>query len=87
MPLLRKAVDSAFSKAPGLPGEISAIGIMEDLNIVSRSYTGGRISLESAYGIATGLMAKILEADSRKLRRIGVRIGKMSSNESLDNFF
>lgn len=87
MPLLRKAVDSAFSKAPGLPGEISAIGIMEDLNIVSRSYTGGRISLESAYGIATGLMGKILEADSRKLRRIGVRIGKMSSNESLDNFF
>ncbi len=87
MPLLRKAVDSAYSKAPGIPGEISAIGIMEDLGIVSRSFTGGRINKENAYGIANNLMRKILDSDGRKLRRIGIRIGKISPNESLDDFF
>lgn len=87
MPIVKMAVDSAYSKAPGIPGEISAIGIMEDLSIVSRSFTGGRINKDSAYEIANNLMEKILDADQRKLRRIGIRIGKMSSNESLDNFF
>jgi DNA polymerase IV (DinB-like DNA polymerase) len=87
MPIVKMAVDSAYSKAPGIPGEISAIGIMEDLSIVSRSFTGGRINKDSAYEIANNLMEKILDTDQRKLRRIGIRIGKMSSNESLDNFF
>jgi DNA polymerase IV (DinB-like DNA polymerase) len=87
MPLIRKAVDSAYSKAPGIPGEISAIGIMEDLDIISRSFTGGRINKNSAYGTAANLMEKILASDQRKLRRIGIRIGKISANESLDDFF
>ena len=87
MPIVRKAVDSAYGKAPGIPGEISAIGIMEDLDIVSRSVTGGRINKNSAYEIAESLMEKILDSDQRKLRRIGIRIGKITSNESLDDFF
>lgn len=87
MPLLKKAVDSAYDKAPGIPGEISAIGIMEDLDIISRSYTAGRINRENAYVIAMELMEKILSSDNRKLRRIGARIGKISTNESLDDFF
>lgn len=91
LPMLQKAVDSAYSKAPGIPGEISAIGIMEDLDIVSRSYTSASINKDRAYEMAKELMEKILATDERKLRRIGIRIGKINTrintNESLDDFF
>ncbi len=87
MPIIKKALDSAYEKAPGVPGEISVIGIMEDLDIISRSYSSGRITKEVAYPIAIQLTKKILEDDSRNFRRVGIRIGKIRNNESLDDFF
>ena len=87
IPVVKKAVDSAYDKAPGIPGEISVIGIMEDLDIISRSHSSGRITRENAYPIAINLINRILEEDSRNFRRIGIRIGRISNNESLDDFF
>lgn len=87
IPVLKKAVDSAYEKAPGIPGEISVMGIMEDLDIISRSYSAGRITKENAYKISINLVNKILEEDSRNFRRVGIRLGRISNNESLDDFF
>ncbi|WMT52089.1 MAG: DNA polymerase IV [Ferroplasma sp.] len=87
LPVIRKAVDFAYEKAPGTPGEISVIGIMEDLDIVSRSYSSGRITKENAYTIANTLLNKILVEDDRNFRRVGIRLGRITNNESLDDFF
>jgi DNA polymerase IV (DinB-like DNA polymerase) len=87
IPVIKKAVDFAYEKAPGIPGEISVIGIMEDLDIISRSYSPGRITKENAYTIAVTLINKILEEDGRNFRRVGIRLGRITNNESLDDFF
>lgn len=86
-PYLTKAVDLAFDKVPGIPSEISVIAITEDISIISRSYTGMRIDKKNAMQISTNLLNKILEDDPRNIRRIGIRLGKLTKNESLDDFF
>ncbi len=87
MPYLLRDVELAFEKLPGTPSEISVIAITEDMDIISRSYTGMRIDKKNAMDISVNLLNKILEGDARNIRRIGIRLGKLTKNESLDDFF
>ena len=87
IPYVKKAIDSAYEKAPGLPSELSLVAIMEDISILSRSYTGARIDKNRALEIAIGLLNRIINEDQRNIRRVGVRLGKITKNETLDDFF
>ncbi len=87
MPYLEKSIESAYEKAPGLPQEISVVAIMEDLDIISRSYTNGIIKKNDAVKIALNLLNKIISDDARNIRRIGIRLSKISKNNTLDDFF
>ncbi|EZQ10854.1 MULTISPECIES: hypothetical protein [Acidianus] len=88
LPYLERAIDDAYSKSEGIPRSIAIIAIMEDLNIVSRekTFTFG-ISREIAKREAKKLISDILKEDNRKLRRVGVRLGKISKSSTLDKFF
>ncbi|MEM0139820.1 MAG: DNA polymerase IV [Ferroplasma sp.] len=81
------ALNSSYEKVPGMPMEISLIAIMEDLDIISRTYSGRPINKEEAEKLCADLLSKIMKDDTRKLRRIGVRLSKPNKNESLDDFF
>ncbi|AAT43740.1 DNA polymerase IV [Picrophilus oshimae] len=87
VPYLKKSIDAAYEKAPGIPQEISVVAIMEDLDIVSRSYTGNAIKRDDSINIALNLLNKIISEDNRNIRRIGVRLSKISKNNTLDDFF
>ncbi|SMD31367.1 DNA polymerase IV (DinB-like DNA polymerase) [Picrophilus oshimae DSM 9789] len=87
VPYLKKSIDAAYEKAPGIPQEISVVAIMEDLDIVSRSYTGNAIKRDNSINIALNLLNKIISEDNRNIRRIGVRLSKISKNNTLDDFF
>lgn len=87
IPYLMKSIESSYEKAPGIPMEISVVAIMEDLDIISRSFTGKRIKKEDAIDISKNLLKKILDDDTRNIRRIGVRLSKITNTESLDDFF
>ncbi|EHP70606.1 nucleotidyltransferase/DNA polymerase involved in DNA repair [Metallosphaera yellowstonensis MK1] len=86
-PFLHRAVEEAYKKVDGLPQEIYVIGIMEDLDIVSRgrSYTFA-LSSDRAKEEAMSLLMKLLEKDGRKLRRVGVRLGKVVKTSTLEDF-
>ncbi len=51
---------------------------MEDISILSRSYTGARIDKNRALEIAIGLLNRIINEDQRNIRRVGVRLGKIT---------
>ena len=87
IPYLIKSIESSYEKAPGIPAELSVVAIMEDLDIISRSFTGKRIKKDDALSISKNLLKKILADDSRNIRRIGVRLSKITTTESLDDFF
>ncbi len=87
MDYIKRAIKSAFEKVPGIPTEISVVAIMEDLDIISRTYSGRPVNLKDAENLSRELLSKIMNDDSRNLRRIGVRLGKITKNESLDDFF
>ncbi len=87
MPYLIKSIDSSYEKAPGIPMELSVVAIMEDLDIISRSFTVKRIKKDDALSISKNLLKKILDSDSRNIRRIGIRLSKITNTESLDDFF
>ncbi|ARM75083.1 DNA polymerase thumb domain-containing protein [Acidianus manzaensis] len=86
---LKRAIDEAYSRANGgIPKTLAVVAIMEDLDIVSRekTYNFG-ITRENAYDEAKLLLAEILKSDRRKLRRVGVRLGKIYKASTLDKFF
>lgn len=87
-PYLKKAIDEAYERANGLPRTLAVVAIMEDLDIISRekTYNFG-ITKEKAYSEAMELLREILEVDKRKLRRVGVRLGKIYKASALDKFF
>lgn len=87
-PYLRRAIDEAYEKVNGLPRTLAVVAIMEDLDIVSREKTFSYgISKDRAYEESMRLLREILETDKRKLRRVGVRLGKIYNVSSLDKFF
>ncbi|MEM4046102.1 MAG: DNA polymerase IV [Metallosphaera sp.] len=87
LPFIKRAVDEAFSKINGLPMEIYVVAIMEDLDIVSKgkSYKFA-LTREYANVVSIELLKKIIESDRRKIRRIGVRLGKISRSSTLEDF-
>ncbi|QKR00565.1 DNA polymerase IV [Metallosphaera tengchongensis] len=87
LPYLRRAIEEAFAKIDGLPREIYVVAIMEDLDIVSRgkSLKFG-VEEDKALEISSDLLRKIIESDKRKLRRVGVRLGKVTRSSSLRDF-
>ncbi|EWG06889.1 MAG: DNA polymerase IV [Candidatus Aramenus sulfurataquae] len=88
LPYLRRAIEEAYAKVDGIPKSIAVVAIMEDLDIVSRekSFTYG-LDKVKAFEEARKLLEKILQEDKRKLRRVGVRLGKIYKSTTLDKFF
>lgn len=87
-PYLKRAIDEAYEKAKGIPRTLAVVAIMEDLDIVSRERTFSHgILKERAYNEAMKLLEEILETDDRKIRRVGVRLGKIYTTTTLDKFF
>ncbi len=87
-PFLFKAIDEAYNKIDKkLPLELSVVTIMEDLDILSRTITAKHgIVKEKAYELALELLKRILENDRRCVRRVGVRLGKLVSSSTLEDF-
>ncbi len=87
LPYLRRAIEEAYAKVDGIPRSIAVVAIMEDLDVVSRerSFNYG-ISKEMAFGEATKLLNRILQEDRRRVRRVGVRLGKIQKSSTLDKF-
>ncbi|AWR98962.1 DNA polymerase IV [Metallosphaera hakonensis] len=88
MPFLKRALSEAYGKIQGIPMEIYVVAIMEDLDIVSkgRSFKFG-ITQDLALRTAEDLLRKILDTDTRKIRRVGVRLGKILRSSTLEDFF
>ncbi|MCY0873449.1 MAG: DNA polymerase IV [Acidianus infernus] len=89
LPYLKRAIDEAYSKTNGgIPKTLAVVAIMEDLDIVSREKTFNfGISKDRAYLEAEKLLEEIIKSDKRRLRRVGVRLGKIYKSTTLDNFF
>ncbi|MCG3108361.1 DNA polymerase IV [Metallosphaera sp. J1] len=87
LPSLKKSIVEAYSKVDGIPMEIYVVAIMEDLDIVSkgRSFKFG-ISQDRALSVAQELLRRIIESDGRRLRRVGVRLGKITRSSTLEDF-
>ncbi len=88
LPFLKKAIDEAYNKIDGLPKSIAVVTIMEDLDIISRekSFSYG-LNKETAFQESLILLKKILEDDDRKVRRVGIRLGKIYKSSTLDKYF
>ncbi|BBL46607.1 MULTISPECIES: DNA polymerase IV [Metallosphaera] len=87
LPSLKRSIEEAYSKVDGIPMEIYVVAIMEDLDIMSKgkSFKFG-VSQDRALSVAQELLNKILESDKRKLRRVGVRLGKITKSSTLEDF-
>ncbi|BBD72771.1 DNA polymerase IV [Sulfodiicoccus acidiphilus] len=85
--VLRRSVEEAYRKTEGLPTRVAVVAIMEDLDVVSRerSLEHG-LTQDSAFEIAKELLKEVLRDDQRKLRRVGVRLGKFVKPGGLDKF-
>jgi len=87
LPSLMRAIDEAYAKIDGLPMNISLIAIMEDLDTLTRTKDLKRgITKEQAYEIVEQLLHDLLREDSRALRRVGVKLSKITRISGLDHF-
>jgi len=87
LPSLMRAIDEAYAKIDGLPMNTSLRAIMEDLDTLTRTKDLKRgITKEQAYEIVEQLLHDLLREDSRALRRVGVKLSKITRISGLDHF-